>query len=77
MSHYVLSRSSLFSHAAIGDITYLNEITESSLIYISNSSEVKAGSYERRSTQANLRKTADYSVRAFVGEKYSQVGLSE
>ncbi|VDB83056.1 unnamed protein product [Peniophora sp. CBMAI 1063] len=56
MSHYVLSRSSLFSHAATGDITYLNEITESSLIYISNSSE-----------------TADYSVRAFVNEKYSQI----
>jgi N-terminal acetyltransferase B complex non-catalytic subunit len=76
MAHYVLSRSSLFSLAASGDITYVSECLEASHIYMSNSQEVKAGRFEMHTTTANLRKTADFIVRAFQGEKYSQVCCS-
>ncbi|KAI0035924.1 N-acetyltransferase B complex non catalytic subunit-domain-containing protein [Vararia minispora EC-137] len=73
MSHYVLSRASMFSLAASGDLTYVSECLEASQVYLSNSQEVKAGRYERHSTTTNTRKTADFIVRAFQGEKYSQI----
>ncbi|KAI0322196.1 N-acetyltransferase B complex non catalytic subunit-domain-containing protein [Amylostereum chailletii] len=56
MSHFILSRASLFSLSSIGDLTYATECMESSQIYVNNSQE-----------------TGDYIVRAFTGEKYSQI----
>jgi N-terminal acetyltransferase B complex non-catalytic subunit len=40
LSHFVLSRASTFSLAAMGDITYSSECIESSQVYNSNSQEV-------------------------------------
>jgi hypothetical protein len=40
LSHYILARSSTFSLAAIGDLTFATECSESSHIYTSNSHEV-------------------------------------
>jgi N-terminal acetyltransferase B complex non-catalytic subunit len=73
MSHYVLSRASLFSLASTGDLTYVSECLESSQVYMSNSQEVKASYSEARVAQTDQRKTADFIVRAFSGERYSQV----
>ncbi|KZP19497.1 hypothetical protein FIBSPDRAFT_920120 [Athelia psychrophila] len=39
LSHFILSRASTFSLAAIGDITYSSECIESSQIYMTNSQE--------------------------------------
>jgi hypothetical protein len=41
LSHYILARASTFSLAAIGDLTYATECSESSHIYTSNSHEVE------------------------------------
>lgn len=41
LSHFILSRASLFSLASTGDLTYSSECLESSQIYVSNSQEVK------------------------------------
>jgi hypothetical protein len=41
LSHYILARASTFSLAAIGDLTFATECTESSQIYASNSHEVE------------------------------------
>lgn len=56
LSHFILSRASLFSLSSMGDLTYSSECLESSQIYVANSQE-----------------TAEYIVRAFGGEKYTQV----
>ncbi|KAJ6630878.1 actin cytoskeleton organization protein [Mycena sp. CBHHK59/15] len=56
LSHFLLSRSSTFSLAATGDLTFATECLESTQIYISNTQD-----------------TGDYIVRAFTGEKYSQI----
>ncbi|KAJ7109453.1 actin cytoskeleton organization protein [Mycena epipterygia] len=56
LSHFILSRSSAFSLAASGDLTFATECLESAQIYISNTQD-----------------TGDYIVRAFTGEKYSQI----
>lgn len=42
MFHFVQTRCSAFSLAAMGDLTYLQECTEASNIYIANTSEVGA-----------------------------------
>ncbi|KAI0054150.1 hypothetical protein FA95DRAFT_1579189 [Auriscalpium vulgare] len=73
LSHYVLNRASSFSLAATGDLTYASECLESSQIYISNSQEVKIGNSQPASRRANVRQTAEFIVRAFTGEKYSQI----
>ncbi|KAL9715211.1 mitochondrial distribution and morphology [Leucoagaricus gongylophorus] len=39
LSHYILSRTSNFSHASIGDLTFANECVESTQIYVANSQE--------------------------------------
>ncbi|KAF8921223.1 N-acetyltransferase B complex non catalytic subunit-domain-containing protein [Mucidula mucida] len=56
LSHFLLSRSSPFSLAATGDLTFMTEHIESSQIYLSNTQD-----------------TPEYVVRAFNGEKYSQI----
>jgi N-terminal acetyltransferase B complex non-catalytic subunit len=56
LSYLVLSRSTNFSLAATGDLTYASECLESSHIYFSNSQE-----------------TAEFVVKAFGLEKYSQI----
>ncbi|KAH9063337.1 N-acetyltransferase B complex non catalytic subunit-domain-containing protein [Lactarius vividus] len=56
LSYLILSRSTSFSLAATGDLTYASECLESSHIYFSNSQE-----------------TAEFVVKAFSMEKYSQV----
>ena len=75
LSHYILSRASTFSLAASGDLTYASECLEASQIYMSNSQEVKKGNLELSAQSANVRQTADYVVRAFNAETYSQVSL--
>lgn len=45
LSHFILSRASTFSLAAIGDITYSSECIESSQIYMTNSQEVQVALY--------------------------------
>lgn len=40
LSHFVLSRSSTFSLAATGDLTFATECLESTQIYLSNAQEV-------------------------------------
>lgn len=45
LSHFILSRASTFSLAAIGDITYSSECIESSQIYMTNSQEVQMKLY--------------------------------
>lgn len=42
LSHYILSRTSNFSHASIGDLTFANECVESTQIYVANSQEVRS-----------------------------------
>lgn len=56
LSYLILSRSTNFSLAATGDLTYASECLESSHIYFSNSQE-----------------TAEFVVKAFSMEKYSQI----
>ncbi|OCH92238.1 hypothetical protein OBBRIDRAFT_791472 [Obba rivulosa] len=56
LSHFILSRASLFSLSSVGDLTYSSECMEASQIYMSNSQE-----------------TAEFIVRAFSTEKYSQI----
>ncbi|KAJ7097819.1 actin cytoskeleton organization protein [Mycena belliarum] len=56
LSHFILSRSSTFSLAASGDLTFATECLEASQIYLSNAQD-----------------TGEYIVRAFTGEKYSQI----
>lgn len=73
LSHYILSRSSMFSLAPMGDITYIAESLEQHQIYLTNTQEVKSGHLPRPSPPANVRQTAEYVVKAFGGEKYSQV----
>ncbi|THH20680.1 hypothetical protein EW146_g718 [Bondarzewia mesenterica] len=73
LSHFSLSRASNFSLAATGDLTYESECLESSQIYMSNSQEVKKGNIQRPKQAANVRQTADFIVRAFSAEKYSQI----
>lgn len=41
LSHFILSRASLFSLSSMGDLTYSSECLESSQIYVANSQEVK------------------------------------
>jgi N-terminal acetyltransferase B complex non-catalytic subunit len=73
LSHLILSRASTFSLASIGDLTYPTECMESSQIYLSNCQEVRylLGSLELASLVCS--QTAEYVVRAFTAEKYSQV----
>ncbi|KAI0065400.1 TPR-like protein [Artomyces pyxidatus] len=73
LSHYILNRASDFSLAASGDLTYASECLESSQIYLSNTQEVKKGNTQTNPRRANVRQTADFIVRAFNGEKYSQI----
>lgn len=40
LSHFILSRSSMFSLAASGDLTFATECLESSQIYLSNTQDV-------------------------------------
>ena len=75
LSHFALSRASNFSLAATGDLTYASECLESSQIYMSNSTEVKKGDIQGTIHRANLCQTAEFIVRAFSEEKYSQVIL--
>ncbi|GBE82163.1 hypothetical protein SCP_0405430 [Sparassis crispa] len=56
LSHFILSRASIFSLSSIGDLTYSSECLESSQIYLNNSQE-----------------TAEFIVRAFNAEKYTQI----
>ncbi|TFY83713.1 hypothetical protein EWM64_g296 [Hericium alpestre] len=73
LSHLVLTRASMFSLAASGDLTYSSESLESSQIYMSNSQEVMIGNLSTQWLGANIRKTSDFIVRAFSTEKYSQI----
>lgn len=43
LSHFILSRASLFSLSSTGDLTYSSECLESSQIYMNNSQEVGHG----------------------------------
>jgi N-terminal acetyltransferase B complex non-catalytic subunit len=74
LSHFILSRASTFSLAAMGDLTLVTECLESSQIYLSNSHEVKFR-FAHGSSQVltNFSQTGDFIVRAFTSEKYSQV----
>ncbi|KAH9951453.1 actin cytoskeleton organization protein [Amylocystis lapponica] len=56
LSHFLLSRASLFSLSSTGDLTYSSECLESSQIYLTNSQD-----------------TAEFIVRAFSTEKYTQI----
>lgn len=40
LSHFILSRTSLFSSAAVGDLTFASECLEANQIYLNNSQEV-------------------------------------
>ncbi|KAF8651484.1 hypothetical protein AX16_004782 [Volvariella volvacea WC 439] len=62
LSHFILSRASTFSLASTGDLTLSTECLESTQIYLSNSQEASASIL-----------TGDFIVRAFTGEKYSQI----
>ncbi|KAG6837306.1 hypothetical protein H0H93_011908 [Arthromyces matolae] len=76
LSHFLLSRASTFSLASTGDLTLASECLESTQIYLSNSQEVAlvammASFYTR--LILTLLQTADFVVRAFQGERYSQI----
>lgn len=73
LSHFLLSRASTFSLAATGDITYTSECMEASRIYVSNSEEVRDVLHARRTSVKVVGQTSEFIVRAFGGEKYSQV----
>jgi hypothetical protein len=56
LSHFLLSRASSFSLAATGDLTYSSECTESSQIYIANSTEVIFFVSRRIGTYSNFHR---------------------
>lgn len=73
LSHLILSRASTFSLAATGDLTLATECLESTQIYLSNSQEVVRVYWFGNTCLINCIQTGDFVVRAFTGEKYSQV----
>jgi N-terminal acetyltransferase B complex non-catalytic subunit len=72
LSHFILSRASTFSLASSGDLTFATECLESSQIYLSNTQDVGPFIFLCGLSSHTLQ-TGDYIVRAFTGEKYSQV----
>lgn len=75
MSHLVFGRASMFSLAPMGDITFMTEAVESTHIYLSNTNDVSSCSGIGCGVLTFIFQTPEMLIRAFTGEKYSQVTI--
>lgn len=72
-----MTRATLFSLSSVGDLTYSSEALEASQVYVSNSQEVDEYLAPRKVLLLIYAlQTAEFTVRAFAGEKYTQVGAN-